>query len=580
MRCEEAGYSHILVDDAFVFHKGHVSMLLAGDIDESSLSLDSHEKIPQDRYPNYLETVSDFIESGVMERISGNIIQNITSFMAKNRKKILYVIHEPINGQKIGGTEFHVRDLTNGLSKTYAIYVTYIIKGRHFIVEEYVDGLKSSYLFDIPFKLDRFTLTNFYLFKVYSEILNTFEIDVLHIHHLINQTLDIIYAAKSLGIPVIMTIHDYYLLSPDYNLLYRLTENGYSSNRLPTKKYFENKFQLIDFDNKEWQQLIAKYLTAVQLFIFPSIAAKNEFVNIYPVAEKKYKILEHGVRQHIVKKPIDGYVPASKKLFSVLFLGYVNDSHKGAYFLDKVIDRLLKNNIEVHILGSGCEYWQKYINNSLFHCHGNYLREDVVSILQYIKPSLVVLASPWPETYSYTYTEALQAQIPVVSFGIGAYKERAERHGATILVPEITADALIKTILSLSKRNKNYSVIKKQAKSVKFKTIEANIKEYKDLYCKIIQNNREGNLIHKTNKSVKNAFTLFALMKESTKLQNFAQVKQQELVQKISILETDNENLRLFNHKVKTSLYYKVYKKLNKYRLYYLTRSLKRVFYK
>jgi len=577
MRCREDGYAHILVDDAFVFHKGHVSMLLTGDINEDSSTIDTHEKILIDRYPNYTQIVDDFIQSNVMERISGNVLQNITSLISATRKKILYVIHETIDGQKIGGTEFHVRDLTRGLNSTYAIYVTYILNGRHLVVEEYVNGLKSSYMFDIPFTLRKFTLINSYLFKVYSEVIKVFSIDIVHVQHLINQTLDIIYAAKSLGVPVIMTVHDYYLISPDYNLLHRLTPNGYSDNRRPTKKYFEDRFGLIDFDYNQWQQLVTRYLSAVQLFIFPSEATKNELVKTYPVIEGKWKILEHGINTYPIKNLTNIYQPATKNHFSVLFLGYVNDVGKGAYHLEKVIDELLLNNIEVHILGSASQYWERYTNKSLFFCHGNYIREDVVTILKTINPNLIVLASPWPETFSYTYSEALQAQIPVIAFDIGAFTERAKRYGATILVKEVTAAALINKILELSKKDKEYLLVKKQAKSIKLKNLEDNIEEYNYLYTNILKGlEKSDRLSEESISAIKKAsFTLYETVTDSWQKQNLSVIYQQQTQEKLLELEVDNQKLKHFHEIVKTSLYYKIYIKIRSYRLYKLAKYLK-----
>ena len=579
-RCIDDGYTHILVDDAFVYHKGHVSMLLTGDIDENDHGprISMHEKILRDRYHNYEQDITDFIQSNVMERVTDNVVQNITTRIAKDRKKILYIIHEAIDGQTIGGTEFHVRDLTRGLDYTYAIYVAHIRNGRHIVIEEYVNGLKSSYLFDIPFVLKKFTLINSHLFKVYREILQTFEIDIVHIQHLINQTLDVIYATKSLGVPVIMTVHDYYLISPDYTLLYRLTANGYSSNRLPTKKYFEQQFGLINFDNKQWQQLIAKYLTAIGLFIFPSEVAKDELLKTYSIIEGKWKIIGHGIKPYIPKTFSNVYKPASKNRFSVLFLGSVHDTNKGEHYIDGVINKLLRNNIEVHLLGSEPHYWEKYANNNHFFCHGNYIREDIVAILKSISPNLVVLASPWPETFSYTYSEALQAQIPVLAFDIGAFTERAKQHGATILVKDVTATALVNRILKLSKKDREYLLAKKQAMSIKLKSLEDNIEEYNNLYADILKSSPKPILRIADDRDVaikKATFTLFETTKEYWQKQNLANIYQQQMQERLSNLEIDNQKLRQFHEAVKTSLYYKIYKRLRAYRLYKLAKHLK-----
>ncbi len=576
MKCNLLGYKHILVDCSFVYHKGHVSMLTTGDISESNDSIDAHEQIIKKRYANYDELIRSFINDGVFNRISQNIMQNIISLMAEKRKKILYVIHSPINGETIGGTEFHVRDLTEGLDDTYAIYVLYLKNGRHFVVEEYINGVKTSYLFEAPFFIDKFMTTNPYLFKLYLRIIQVFDIDIVHIQHLINHTFDVINAAKSIGVPVIMTVHDYYLVSIDYNLLYKLKPNGYFKNLTPTEDYFKDKFNVSNFNNKVWQELIIRHLTAINLFIFPSEITKDELTRVYKFINSKNKIIEHGTKPYVNK--IITTKENKRKRFSVLFLGYVNAVQKGSYFLDEVIGELLNNDIEVHLLGSASEYWGKYAEYNNFYSHGNYIRDDVVAILNQINPDLIILASPWPETYSYTYSEALQAQIPVVTFEIGAFIERSKKYGATVLVKDVTSKALTLKILELSKDNNKVKELKKQAKKIKLKKLKDNIEEYNDTYKQILKNSPKLNNIfseEEINIIKSSAYSLFEVQNNNWEKYNELTNERQLLVNQFNELQLNIQSLEQFKLNVKTSFYYRVYIKINKFYIYKLAKKFK-----
>jgi len=576
MRCNLLGYKHILVDCSFVYHKGHVSMLMTGDIGESNDSIDAHEQIIKQRYANYDELINSFIDNGVFNRISQNIMQNIISLVAEKRKKILYVIHSPINGETIGGTEFHVRDLTEGLDDTYAIYVLYIKNGRHFIVEEYINGVKTNYLFESPFFIDKLMTTNPYLFKLYLRIIQVFDIDIVHIQHLINHTFDIINAAKSIGVPVIMTVHDYYLVSIDYNLLYRLKPNGYFKNLTPTKEYFEDKFEVSNFNNELWQKLIRRHLTGISLFIFPSQITKDELTKVYQFINNKSKIIEHGIKPYANKTIITK--ENKHKKFSVLFLGYVNAVQKGSYFLDEVIGELLNNGIEVHLLGSASEYWAKYTEHNNFYSHGNYIRDDVVAILKQINPDLIILASPWPETYSYTYSEALQAQIPVVAFEIGAFIERSKNYGATVLVKDVTSTALTLKILELSKDNNKIKELKKQAKKVQLKELKDNIEEYNYTYKQILKNYPKLNNIfskEEINIIKSSAYSLFEVQNNNWGKYNELTNEKHLLVNQLNELQLNNQNLEQFRFNVKTSFYYKVYARISRLYIYKLAKKFK-----
>lgn len=577
MRCREEGYAHILVDDAFVYHQGHVSMLAAGYIKSGDTSIDAHEKILHDRYPDYSQIICSFNEQRIMRRIASNINQNITSYMAKSRRKIMYVLHTPINGEKIGGTEFHVRDLKDSLENDFAIYVLYIRDGRHMIVEEYLDGLLSTYYFDIPFAIPKFTLSHPYMYEKYREVLRVFDIDLVHIHHLINHTFDLIYAAKSLSKPVVMTMHDYYSISPDYNLMYRLTPTGYSAFRQPTRKYFEEKFNLHGFSNTKWQEQIGRFLPGINEIIFPSNTVKEEVVSIYPKITR-WQVIEHGEGPTTIKEsPCLTYQKASKECFSVLFLGYSHAPQKGQSYMNTIISSLLKSNIEVHMLGTSSEHWLDFVNKKNFIIHGLYNRQDIVSILRHINPNLVALPSPWPETFSYTYSEALEANIPVVAYDIGAISERGKLLGGTALVQPVGSKPFSDKVIELSKKTKEYRDIRKQALNVKTKTLAENIEEYRKLYNRFGLNQKKhiDETDSKFDSAKRAAFMLAENYYESEYVRlNEAVEYQHRLIEsrhiaeqvikdselKLDVLNAELTRQKQFIEKVKKTIPYKTYR--------------------
>ncbi len=484
MRCRVNGYSHILVDDAFVFHKGSVSMLLKGEIKKGESTIEAHEKILHKRYPDYGAIINNFIETRVFNNIKNSIIQSVTSSLSLNKRRILYVIHFPINGDNIGGTEFHLKDLVNNIDNKIDCYVLYI-KDNKIIVEEYVDNIKTSYLFDIPYPLQSYLFRNDFLYYKYIEILKILNINLIHVQHLLNNSFDIIFSAKSLGIPIIMTIHDYYLISPDYNLLYRYKDEIYNKDIVPDSKYFEKKLLIKNFKQEDWQKNISKVISLVNLFIFPSESAKSEFSNVYNI--KNSLVIEHGETLVPDKNFNIGSIKmADKKKFSILFLGYTNASQKGNNTLKKVITSLSNRGVEIHLLGTEELYWKNIHKQNLI-LHGSYKRNNVVEILKKINPDIIGLVSIWPETFSYTFSEALLAKIPVVTFPLGAVPERIKKYGGGgFILNSLSSDEFIKTIISLKKNNVEYKKLKNETKEIHVKTLNENIKEYLDLYEKYV----------------------------------------------------------------------------------------------
>ena len=143
---------------------------------------------------------------------------------------------------------------------------------------------------------------------------------------------------------------------------------------------------------------------------------------------------------------------------------------------------------------------------------------------------------------------------------------------------DVTAVALVKRILKLSKKDQEYLLAKKQAMSIKLKSLEDNIEEYNNLYADILKSSPKPILRIADERDVaikKATFTLFETAKEYWQKQNLANIYQQQMQERLSNLEIDNQKLRQFHEVVKTSLYYKIYKRLRSYRLYKLAKHLK-----
>ncbi|MBK8814468.1 MAG: hypothetical protein IPN42_02685 [Methylococcaceae bacterium] len=59
---------------------------------------------------------------------------------------------------------------------------------------------------------------------------------------------------------------------------------------------------------------------------------------------------------------------------------------------------------------------------------GKYQESEAPDLLDNLNPHAVWLPSLWPETYSYTLSIALYANLPVFAFDIGAIAERLKEH--------------------------------------------------------------------------------------------------------------------------------------------------------
>jgi GT2 family glycosyltransferase/glycosyltransferase involved in cell wall biosynthesis len=124
-----------------------------------------------------------------------------------------------------GGTEKHVHDLRATLG---SIYNVYILKpaGDGFEVEELDDEeeiyKKHNFSCDFKWNLTKGDISPFHsqdYRSMLEEIINRFEIDIIHIHHLIGHTFDVVEVAEENDIPTLFTIHDFYSICPRITLL-------------------------------------------------------------------------------------------------------------------------------------------------------------------------------------------------------------------------------------------------------------------------------------------------------------------------------------------------------------------------
>jgi O-antigen biosynthesis protein len=68
---------------------------------------------------------------------------------------------------------------------------------------------------------------------------------------------------------------------------------------------------------------------------------------------------------------------------------------------------------------------------------GQYQDLDALATLKGLNPHAVWLPSLWPETYSYTLSIALEANLPVFAFALGAITERLKQHNRDALLMDL-----------------------------------------------------------------------------------------------------------------------------------------------
>jgi len=463
-RAMQHGYVHLLADDTFIYHKGTQSFSPS-----SVARAADHLKILRNRYPQETHNTDIFVRDNPLKFIQENIQQNVIN---RKRPNILYVIHD-FRGKEyknIGGTTIHVYDLIESLVDKANIHVFYrdVVRGIYAVKSYYGDYEKTMYLGDIR-KMSTNTLFNQDFKQLVSKVFSWLRIDIIHVHHTLGLYWDIFDEAFKLNIPVVYTFHDYYSLCPSIHLFTKEKKScdGQASHFCDNCYYSRH-------DINNWQTEIQNCLKKCQRLYAPSESARKVITNIFPklsivVREHGYKILpEHAAMEKRTQL----------EPFNIAFVGGISEI-KGIKYL-KGIQKAIKNSdINLHLFGttSSLHYNQDSTN---YYYHGEYNREELPALFEQNSIKLVMMLSVCKETYSYTLSESIACQIPVLAFDLGAVSERVRRNDmGFILPPESSVDAVVKEIFRIKNSPKEYvakveniCIALKNAKSVRTMALE------------------------------------------------------------------------------------------------------------
>jgi|GEM_PF-1120113 len=357
---------------------------------------------------------------------------------------ILYVLHKNPN-ISLGGVERHIKDLSTTISlKGFNVYILYP-SHSHLELALFKDGGIQL------LKMKCASIKNFSKFKdlrdkdieeLFKKILDNYLIDVVHFQHILGLPLSLFEIAKSSGAKVFITIHDYYLWCQNYKLLRRFDGDMrfcyFEDNSDICVDCIRDTFKSIVSREyiKERREYAKKLLNICDCIITPSKYLKGVIINLFNVDEKKIKIIEHGITH-----PNDLYFRNCKDK-NTMNIGYLGafTFEKGAHIFLRFVDEAkrlgLNRYVSFYIIGElGFDIPNNYCKNNCLKIIGSYKPEDVNRLLNENSIDVVLLLSIWPETYSYTLSEAIANKIPVIATDLGALRQRISEYSSGFLVP-------------------------------------------------------------------------------------------------------------------------------------------------
>ncbi|MDR5588257.1 glycosyltransferase [Clostridium aquiflavi] len=475
----ENGYYHVLCDDTFIYHKGSASF----SADKNEL-VKKNSKLLFERYPYYTKMIEKFILKNPLKEIQNNIKLQIT--IRNKKRNILYVVHNDfLTGENhpIGGTEFHVKDLVDNI-KLFNSYVM-IVKDNTIKIHAFIDERILKFSYQLSDVIDTFNFSsNSYIEKL-NEIIDYFNIDVVHIQHLKTHTFDVVDIAKKKDIPVFLTIHDFYLNCPNINLLY-FNKTYCINNRSKENciSCIKNNYGYDGYFLGVWNEKVYEMLKRIDKIFAPSNAAKKIFeqyyIDKYGKIEFEIKVIEHGIDE---KKELKrNYLDNKDDKFKIAFVGGLSRT-KGSKLIHDIIKNNKNKNVEWHLFGNIGDQRLNLLDKKEVIKHGRYNRNEIEKILNENNINLICIFSICPETYSYTLSESIIANIPILVTDIGALGERVDKYD---IGWKIRYDSTYKEVLEKIEeiiKNKNTYIEKcSNIKNVKLPNKQEIAKYYEEFY--------------------------------------------------------------------------------------------------
>lgn len=280
----------------------------------------------------------------------------------------------------------------------------------------------------------------------FAGLLKELKPDVAHIGHVNHLSTGLIDELNNLEIPIVYTLHDFWLMCPRGQFLTRnigTAHNFQLCKKQDDKKcathcysvYFSGREDAQEKDIENWSSWIHQrmietkaIINKVDLFIAPSNYLRDRFINDFGIPENKIIYLDYGFPTHYLTHT------EKSKTKSIYTFGYIG-THIPAKGVNVLIDafKQIKEPAKLKIFGrdSGqsthalkelaktskneIEFAGEYINHNLAN--------DVFSNID-----CIVVPSIWGENSPLVIHEAQSCKVPVITADFGGMKEYVQHN--------------------------------------------------------------------------------------------------------------------------------------------------------
>lgn len=448
--------------------------------------------------------------------------------------RILQVVQD-FPPHNCAGVEIYTYNLSKELLKKHEVFIFYRVNDvKNLEYEVRSKNYKGLNIFTInnTFK-DCYSFEGLYKNDViawkFGKVLDDISPDVVHIQHLIFLSVTLIEEIKKRNIPIVFTLHDYWLICPQWHFLDYdwnickgdetskcITCLGYQMKIKKTSKKTYNLFrsvipkvlipviQKIYFQLTKWnfdfsealrqielrKETIKDMLKKIDIFVAPSKFIKKRFIK-FGIPEDKIIFSQYGINAELFKN----VQTKNSNTIKFGFIGTVLPA-KGLHVLIKAFNKINSGKANLKIYGKlypyrGFEYYprfvKKLVKNKNIRFMGNFDNSELEKVFSNI--DVLIVPSIWYENSPLTIQESFLFKTPVIASNIGGIPELIkDKENGLLFEPRNVNDLYQKMKLIIE----NPRLLRELSKNLPFpNSIKENAKQLEKLYISLGRENVE-----------------------------------------------------------------------------------------
>ncbi|RUM58804.1 MAG: hypothetical protein DSY60_01000 [Persephonella sp.] len=340
--------------------------------------------------------------------------------------KILQVIHG-FPPYYMAGSEVYTYNLTNELSKNNEVFIFTRIENPFMKPFETIEEkIKNLNIYRINNPTPEYSIERKYLNKnidkIFEEFLAKIKPDIVHIQHLSHLSTNIVNIVKDYNIPIVFTIHDFWMFCLRGQLLtrdYQICKGPDEKECISCLWYLNTNEQNFSTYKKHMEEIINK----INIFLAPSKTVRDFFIR-NGINENKVILSKYGFDKTKIKYRRKRFEKNQGITFG--FVGRIIPA-KGIHILIEAFNRTKnKNNSVLKIFGSlgNLKTYLESLAGKNIYFMGGFNNEEIDKILDEI--DILVVPSIWYENSPLVIQEAFLKGIPVITSNIGGMAELVE----------------------------------------------------------------------------------------------------------------------------------------------------------